>query len=215
MAKPCAPFTKTKSQMPETHIEKSFCTTREAATLLGVSVGTVQMWVESGVLQAWKTAGGHRRVLRDSVDSMLRKEPQAVIATAPVAPTVPVSPRRLRVWVVEDNPALLRLYQVKLSAWPMQPDVRTSVDGFQALLRISECWPDLLIVDMHMPHLDGSTMLQILRNTPEMSHATIVVVTGLDAAAIEKRGGVPLGVEVLPKPIPFDRLLAIATGIVR
>ncbi len=56
-------------------IAKSFCTTREAATLLGVSVGTVQLWVESGLLRAWKTAGGHRRVMRDSVERLLRKVP--------------------------------------------------------------------------------------------------------------------------------------------
>jgi hypothetical protein len=41
-----------------------------------------------------------------------------------------------------------------------------------------------------------------------------VVVTGLDAAAIAERGGLPAGVEVLPKPIPFNRLLEIATGLV-
>ncbi|WP_434089560.1 MerR family transcriptional regulator [Neopusillimonas aromaticivorans] len=36
--------------------------TREAADRLGVSVRTVQLWVESGVLDAWKTPGGHRRI---------------------------------------------------------------------------------------------------------------------------------------------------------
>ncbi len=199
--------------MPASNIEKSFCTTREAATLLGVSVGTVQLWVESGLLLAWKTAGGHRRVRRDSVDSLLRQEPRALTATTPAAAPVPVSPRRLRVLVVEDEPNLLRLYQVKLSQWPMQPEVRTSADGFAALLRMSESWPDLLILDLQIPHINGFAMLQILRETPEMARATIVVVTGLDAAAIEERGGVPPGVEVLPKPISFDRLLDVATGI--
>jgi excisionase family DNA binding protein len=62
--------------MPPPHIEKTFCTTREAAALLGVSIGTVQLWVESDLLQAWKTAGGHRRVLRDSVDRLLHKSVQ-------------------------------------------------------------------------------------------------------------------------------------------
>ena len=183
--------------------------------LLGVSVGTVQQWVGKGLLKAWKTAGGHRRVLRESVDSLLRHGPQALIATAPVAQQVPVTPRRLRVLVVEDEPALLRLYQVNMSHWPMQPEVRTSVDGFEALLRMSECWPDLLIVDLQIPHINGFAMLKILSETPEMARATIVVVTGLDGEAIKERGGVPPRVEVLPKPIPFDRLLAIAAGIVQ
>jgi len=198
-----------------TNIEKSFCTTREAAALLGVSVGTVQQWVDKGLLKAGKSAGGHRRVLRDSVDSLLRDGLPALIATAPVAEQLPVNPRRLRVLVVEDEPALLRLYQVKLSNWPMQPEVRISTDGFEALLRMSECWPDLLIVDLQIPHINGFAMLKILSQTPEMARATIAVVTGMDAEVIKERGGVPPRVEVLPKPIPFDRLLAIATGIVQ
>lgn len=116
--------------------------------------------------------------------------------------------------MVEDEPALLRLYQIKLSSWPMKPEVRISADGFEALLRMSESWPDLLIVDLQIPHINGFAMLRILSETPEMADATIVVVTGLDAEVIEQRGGMPSRVEVLPKPIPFDRLLAIATGIV-
>ncbi len=201
--------------MRATNIEKSFCTTREAAALLSVSVGTVQQWVDKGLLKAGKSAGGHRRVLRDSVDSLLRDGLPALIATAPVAEQLPVNPRRLRVLVVEDEPALLRLYQVKLSHWPMQPEVRISTDGFEALLRMSECWPDLLIVDLQIPHINGFAMLKILSQTPEMARATIAVVTGMDAEVIKERGGVPPRVEVLPKPIPFDRLLAIATGIVQ
>ena len=46
-------------------------TTRQAATLLNVSVRTVQLWVESGVLQAWKTAGGHRRISVGSIQQLL------------------------------------------------------------------------------------------------------------------------------------------------
>ena len=205
--------------MSTNNVEKTFCTTREAATLLGVSVGTVQLWVESGLLQAWKTAGGHRRVLRDSVESLLRKEPQARITAESAAAPVPAAPRRLRVLVVEDDATLLSLYQVKLSRWPMRPDVRTSADGFAALLRMSECWPDLLITDLHMPEVDGYQLAKQIRaqekGSKEKAHFPVIVLTGLDASAIEMGGGVPPGVEVLPKPISFDRLLAIATGIVQ
>ncbi len=45
--------------------------TRDAAHRLGVSVRTVQLWVEKGALEAWKTPGGHRRIFRQSVASML------------------------------------------------------------------------------------------------------------------------------------------------
>lgn len=51
--------------------------TRQAAKLLCASVRTVQIWVDNGKLVAWKTPGGHRRVLRASVDEMLAERQRA------------------------------------------------------------------------------------------------------------------------------------------
>ena len=48
-------------------------TTREAAKLLGIAVSTTQQWIENGVLPAWKTPGGHRRVRLSAVSALLRK----------------------------------------------------------------------------------------------------------------------------------------------
>lgn len=201
---------------------KNFCTTREAATLLGVSVGTVQLWVESGLLKAWKTAGGHRRVLRDSVGELLQQAPgptngdalaQPVLAAPGIAPPRP-NLRRLSVLVVEDDPAFLRLYDTTLNQWPMAPELTLVANGLAALLKLGRHSPDLLITDLNMAQLDGFEMLRVIRSTPSLDKTTIVVVSGLDASQIEARGGVPDGIEVLPKPAPFQRLLAIATNLV-
>jgi excisionase family DNA binding protein len=201
--------------MPETQIEKSFCTTREAATLLGVSVGTVQLWVESGLLQAWKTAGGHRRVLRESVHQLLHKKPEP-LPTRPPAPVAPaVQPRRLKVLVVEDDANLLRLYQAHLARWPMAPEVTLTDNAVTALLMMGRQCPDLLITDLCMTGMDGFNMLRVLRETPEIvKTTTIVVVSGLDPDEIKQRGGIPSEIEVLSKPIPFPRLKSIATDLV-
>lgn len=199
--------------MSSVTIEKSFCTTREAAKLLGVSVGTVQLWAENGLLRAWKTAGGHRRVMRDSVDQLLRKEPQPIASTS-VADVLPSQPRQLKVMVVEDDADLLRLYQAKLARWPMANKVIGMYSAIAALMAIGRGGPDLLITDLNMPEMDGFSMLRILHKAPEMAHTTIVAVTGLDEAAIATKGGLPPGILVLSKPIPFDRLQEIATGII-
>lgn len=198
--------------MPLTTVEKSFCTTREAATRLGVSVGTVQLWVESGLLQAWKTAGGHRRVLRDSVESLLHRK-----TAAPVPPTLTVAPgsvtTRMRVLVVEDDPNLLRLYKTQIAHWPMPTDVTLIDNAISALLHIGRGGPDLLISDLHMPGMDGFSMLEVLHKAPEMAYTKVVVVTGLALDEVNSRGGVPSGVDVLSKPIPFARLLDIAQSV--
>lgn len=194
--------------MQATSVEKSFCTTKEASLLLGVSVGTVQLWVESGLLQAWKTAGGHRRVLRDSVERLLHKStpPAAAAPALPVARTA----RKLEILVVEDDTNLLRLYQFTMAAWPMAPRVNTLDNAFSALLLMGRNPPDLLITDLNMPSMDGFDMLKVLAQVPEMARTRIVVVTGLDADAVAARGGLPPRVELLPKPVPFARLQAIA-----
>jgi excisionase family DNA binding protein len=191
-------------------VEKSFCTTSEAATRLGVSVGTIQLWVESGLLQAWKTAGGHRRVLRDSVESLLHRKPVQTHAGVQTSASDGPSQRSMRVLVVEDDPNLLRLYETQIARWPIPTDVKLINNAVAALMHMGRGGPDLLIADLHMPGLDGFGMLNVLQSAPEMVHTTVVVVTGLDEAEIKVRGGVPQGVEVLTKPIPFARLHAIA-----
>ncbi len=194
-------------------VEKSFCTTREAAHLLGVSVGTVQLWVERGVLEAWKTTGGHRRVLRDSVDKLLRRAP--TVGATDSGASSPSGQRKLQVMVVEDDESLLRLYRVKIAAWPLDLDLLTFDNAFTALLAIGRSQPDLLITDLHMPGMDGFAMLDVLSKAPESARTSIVVVSGLDDNDIKARGGLPLGIEVLSKPIPFDRLHAIASRVAR
>ena len=198
--------------MSSTAVEKSFCTTREAASLLGVSVGTVQLWVENGLLQAWKTAGGHRRVLRDSVEGLLHKKPAQSVPSGPTAQTA-TGPRRMSILVVEDDPNLLRLYQTQIANWPMQCDLTLIDNAISALLHMGRGGPDLLISDLHMPGMDGFAMLKVLHKAPETAYTKVVVVTGLDAEEVNARGGVPPGVEVLSKPIPFARLLLIAQGV--
>ena len=55
-----------------------YFSTREAAERLNVSLRTVQLWVEAGLLRAWKTEGGHRRILRSSLDELLAKRARQI-----------------------------------------------------------------------------------------------------------------------------------------
>lgn len=51
----------------------ALCSPGEAAKILGVSPKTIQLWVDNGVLTAWKTVGGHRRVTVESVERLKRE----------------------------------------------------------------------------------------------------------------------------------------------
>lgn len=199
--------------MPLNAVEKSFCTTTDAARLLGVSVATVQIWTESGLLTAWKTDGGHRRIMRTSVDKLLYNSATRAAPEIPATRHSAAQLRPTRVMVVDDDVNLLRLYQVHMQTWPMAVELQTFDNAFSALLMVGRDAPDLLVVDLQMPELDGFGMLKILQSEPTIKSMRIVVVTGMDATSISNHGGVPSGIEVLPKPVPFARLQAIAQEI--
>lgn len=192
---------------------KSFYTTQEAAKLLSVSLRTAQLWVENGLLDAWKTEGGHRRINRQSVERLLAEAVPAESVELINLRSSPVSESgsgELKILVVEDEPALRRLYEIKMRGWQMPIKVVTADDGYEALILIGREKPDLLIADLQMPGMDGFRMINTVCSMDELSDVEIVVVSGLDAAEIANRGEIPKGIPVLPKPIPFDSLRTIA-----
>ena len=180
--------------------------TSEAAKALGVSLRTVQMWVESGVLRAWKTSGGHRRVLKSSVDSILAERQAEIESGFGNAAAAGQDSGPFRLLVVEDEENLLKLYKLKIKTWNFPVDLVTAQNGFEALMRIGERKPDFMIADLNMPGMDGFRMLRYLATWNKKVGMQIVVVTALNPGDIEDRGGLPEGILVLPKPIPFSEL---------
>jgi excisionase family DNA binding protein len=176
--------------------------TREAAERLGVALRTVQLWVESGVLPAWKTAGGHRRISRAAVEKLIEERRQALEGGPATAGN-----GRLRVLLVEDQPEQRRLMQLVIESWELPLDLTSADDGYEALLNMGRECPDMLITDLDMPGMDGFRMVGALR---AQGHAyadmEIVVVTALSPLEIQRRGGLPPGMRLFFKPVPFDEL---------
>lgn len=177
----------------------AYCTTKEAAERLGVSLRTVQLWVEQGKLDAWKTGGGHRRISVRSVDKML----------AARQPITPPPSRRIKVLVAEDDHMLLKLYKMRMSDWHLPIEVITCANAYDALMLIGREAPDILIADLAMPGLDGQKMLQTLCVSPYREGMEIVAVSGLPPDEVIARGGLPEQVPLLPKPVPFEALREI------
>lgn len=181
----------------------AFCTTRQAAKALGVSLRTAQLWVESGILEAWKTEGGHRRISVVSVDRLLGKGALEAASPEPAA-------GRLRILVVEDDNVLLKLYKMRIAGWQLPIDLSTANNGYEALMRIGRESPDLMIADLSMPGMDGFQMIRCLAASSFREGMEIVIVTGLDGHQIEQHGGVPKDIRCFSKPVPFAELRQVA-----
>lgn len=192
------------------------CTTKEAAAALGVSHRTVQLWVEAGKLKAWKTAGGHRRISRVSLHAMLgernAREPDAGTPTAgtPSPASTPAASHRPRVVVAEGDQTLLDLCTLQIRLCSARADVVATSNGFEALLRIGERAPDLLISSLNLPGLDSSRMIRTLRSTAPYTGMRIVVLSELDHHTTASMG-LPDDIPVLHKPIALSNLERVVT----
>lgn len=175
-----------------------YLTTRQVASRLGISLGTVQQMVESGALEAWKTAGGHRRILASSVE--------AYVARTHPATRADNAERPLDILIAEDDPLQRKLYETTLGTWQLPLRIRLVDNGFDGLIEVGRSVPDILIADLVMPAMDGFEMVRRLRERPELAPMDILVVSALSAEEIAAAGGLPSAVTVYRKPVPFHEL---------
>lgn len=186
-----------------------YFTTREAAKRLGVSVRTAQLWSESGRLEAWKTEGGHRRISATSVERLLESGKHNAPASNDVAAAV-----KLKVLIVEDDNVMLKLYRMRFESWKLPLEVITVSNGVEALILTGREMPDLMVTDLNMPYLDGFQTIRTLVGSPFREGMEIVAVSGLDEDDILLKGGLPPGVPILSKPVPFDLLRQLCESLI-
>ncbi|PPC99178.1 MAG: response regulator receiver protein [Methylotenera sp.] len=180
-------------------------TTSDVAKALGVTVRSVQLWVEQGALEGWKTPGGHRRITRASFNKF----------NSNVASDEHKVTTRLNVVVVEDSLAMQKLYQMTIASWQLPIDIKFVSNGCEGIIYVTQHMPDLLITDLKMPEMDGFAMLKSLRDVDAFSKMAIVVVTGMQPQEIEEKGGLPRGVRLYGKsPVPFWEMRELMQGLI-
>ena len=174
--------------------------TQQAAETLGVSVRTVQLWVENGSLKAWKTPGKHRRILLSSVEALLA-ERAGQQAGRPASKAA----ARDDVLIVEDEVTMQAYYEAMFELLRPELNLRFADNGFAGLVEYGRKTPALMLVDIDMPGMDGVEMIKAL-DAHGHSDARIVVVSSLSEEQIEERGGIRDGIPVLGKPVGVEAL---------
>jgi DNA-binding response OmpR family regulator len=110
-----------------------------------------------------------------------------------------------KILVVEDNPDTRRFLQVMLSR---EFEVHTAADGREGLDLASSVKPDLIILDVIMPVLNGYDTCRRLKASPETEWIPVIFLSGKNTTA-EIAHGLSVGAEdYLPKPFDHQELLA-------
>ncbi len=113
--------------------------------------------------------------------------------------------------VVDDDPSLLLAVSETLRAEGYE--VVTARRGAEALVRVAESLPDLIISDIRMPGMDGYALARNLRSAPRTRLVPIVFLTAKDETA-DRIAGFRTGVDAyLTKPFEPDELVAVIRSI--
>ncbi len=151
--------------------------TLDVARVLGLAVRSVQLMVDRGELQAWKTPGGHRRISRQSVERWRDGDRQSTLSKG--APPVPVS-QHPKVLLIEDSMHFQNLIGLLIRQKFPAVELRSASDGIAGLAMAGQFQPDVLMVDILLPGIDGAALITSLRSHPQFSQMQIIVVTSLD-----------------------------------
>jgi excisionase family DNA binding protein len=193
---------------------RRFFTTSEVANYCAVTNDGVLKWIKSGKLRAFSTPGGHYRVSAEDFRAFLEKY------------DIPVdesffrgTPKERTVLVVDDEPNIREIVRRLLNELDANLKVEEACDGYEAGIKIGSLNPDLVIMDVMMPRVDGISLCRSIRENPKTEHVKVLAITAFPEQDNVKKmydAGADL---CLIKPLQFEhfrleviRLLNEASG---
>ena len=149
----------------------------KAAKLCGLSRGTIWNNVKSGELKSFRTPGGQYRILRqDLIDFMTRKKMPPLLSD-------PI--RQGRILVADDDAAIARMICRILE--PFGFDTDTASDGFEAGIKLVSFRPEMIILDLFMPGMDGFEVCRRLKQNPATAHIKVLAISGQETPETRQR----------------------------
>ncbi|HSG88872.1 MAG TPA: response regulator [Pseudomonadales bacterium] len=153
---------------------RDYLSPNDVARMLKVSPITVRQWASRGLIEATTTAGGHRRFTMDAVRRFASER-------GIVLPREAGGPVR-RVLVVDDDRQLNRFLVELVNAWSrrMNADLKvdSAFDGFEAGAKVHTFDPDVVLLDLMMPGVDGFEVCRRLKSDATTCHMRVVAMTG-------------------------------------
>ena len=177
---------------------KTVFTTGEAAKICKVSQQTIIRCFDNGQLKGFRVPGSKfRRIPREQLSKFMRDNN---------IPTDALESGKRKVLLVDDDPELVDMMSKALHE-DGRFDVRVASNGFDAGMMVKEYRPDLLILDVMLPDINGKEVCHRVRADPSMEDVRIICISGLieeDKVQELKLAGAD---DFLAKPFDVDHLI--------
>jgi excisionase family DNA binding protein len=174
-------------------------TVSQASEYCRVSAKTIINWIEAGYIKAYKTVGGHRRIRKEDLDDFLRKSGMPV-------PEESKGKERKKILVVDDDKIIVETIVQALEEDEHGYEMISASDGFEAGLQVSHFKPDLVILDIMMPDVNGYEVCQKIKCNPLTKDTKVIVLSAyLNEEAFKEMK--EYGADAcFSKPLPLEQL---------
>ena len=176
---------------------KTVYTTGEAAKICKVSQQTIIRCFDSGQLKGFRVPGSRfRRIPRESLYRFMKENG---------IPTDALESGRRRILVVDDDQAVVDLI-TEVLAGDNRFETKVVNNGFGAGMLANEYHPDLIVLDVMLPDINGKEVCELIRQNPTMADIKIICISGMveeDKIDELRQAGAD---DFLHKPLDIDEL---------
>jgi excisionase family DNA binding protein len=177
---------------------KTVFTTGEAAKICKVSQQTIIRCFDNGTLKGFRVPGSRfRRIPRDQLFSFMRDNG---------IPTDALESGKRKLLIVDDDEDLVELL-ADVFERDGRFDIKIANNGFDAGMLVKEFRPDLVVLDVMLPDINGKEVCQRVRSDPTLEAVKIICISGMveqDKVAELKEAGAD---DFMHKPFAVDRLV--------
>ncbi|MBI4178168.1 response regulator [bacterium] len=145
-------------------------TTTEISKFFKVNRVTVNLWINSGKLPAIRTLGGYLRVPKEGLIRFLQSK------RMPIPKGLRAD--RSKILLVDDDADFLNLLKKGLQEKFGEIDIETADNGIQALMKVGEFRPVVLVLDIVMPEMDGLEVVRRIKADPGHSGMRVIAMSG-------------------------------------
>ena len=181
-------------------------TTGDVAKHCHVTHVAVLKWIKSGKLKGYRTPGGHYRIEVPDFKKFL------IEYNMPLDSEI-LAKSFKKILIVDDEADVVSFITETLEVNDQSYLIQSTTDAYEACIKIGSFKPDLVILDIKMPNIDGFDVCTRIRNNPEVKHTKVLIITGYtdeESMGRIKECGVD---DILEKPIAPEKLIEKAQSL--
>ena len=182
--------------------------TADVARYCRVSLVHVNRWIKDGKIKCYRYPGGRYKISKENFREFLESN------SIPVIEEFFGGSEKMKILVGEDEPDFAKGIKLLLEDAFPGSELMVADDGYEVLMKMGEFKPDLLILDICMPRIDGLEVCCRIRKDPTRAGTKILAITGSTKTYNREKVLASGADEYLIKPFESEELFRLVRKLI-